>query len=97
VYAVGALLLVAAAVVTLTVRQPDRVYLIGRRGRPTLESLLLGVRFIRSSPIILGAISLDLFAVLFGGAITIGLALVWGRFFPALAHVDRLEDIRPDA
>jgi hypothetical protein len=71
VYAVGALLLVAAAVVTLTVRQPDRVYLIGRRGRPTLESLLLGVRFIRSSPIILGAISLDLFAVLFGGAVAL--------------------------
>ena len=71
VYAVGAVLLVAAAVVTLTVRQPERVDPIGPRGRPTLESLLLGVRFIRSSPIILGAISLDLFAVLFGGAVAL--------------------------
>jgi MFS family permease len=71
VYAVGGVLLVAAAVVTLTVRQPERVDPIGPRGRPTLESLLLGVRFIRSSPIILGAISLDLFAVLFGGAVAL--------------------------
>src|SRR4029079_2956755 len=35
------------------------------------RSLLLGVRFIRESPIILGAISLDLFAVLFGGAVAL--------------------------
>lgn len=34
----------------------------------TLKSLLLGISFIKSKPIILGAISLDLFAVLFGGA-----------------------------
>ena len=32
------------------------------------DSALDGVRFIRSKPIVLGAISLDLFAVLFGGA-----------------------------
>jgi len=38
---------------------------------PRLESLLLGIRFIRASPIILGAISLDLFAVLFGGAVAL--------------------------
>lgn len=37
-------------------------------GRVTLDSLLLGVRYIRSRPDILGAISLDLFAVLLGGA-----------------------------
>jgi hypothetical protein len=30
-----------------------------------------------------------------GGAITIGLALVWSRLFPPLAEVDRLEDVRP--
>jgi len=35
---------------------------------PTLRDALEGIRFIRSQPIILGAISLDLFAVLFGGA-----------------------------
>ena len=34
-------------------------------------------------------------AVVAGGAITIALALVWGRFFPQLARVDRLEEVRP--
>ena len=34
----------------------------------SLESLLAGIRFIRGDPVILGAISLDLFAVLLGGA-----------------------------
>ena len=34
----------------------------------TTDSALDGVRFVRSKPIVLGAISLDLFAVLFGGA-----------------------------
>ncbi len=38
------------------------------QGRASLETLLAGVRFIRSRPDILGAISLDLFAVLLGGA-----------------------------
>ncbi len=33
----------------------------------TLASVLAGLTFIRSNPVILGAISLDLFAVLFGG------------------------------
>ncbi len=30
--------------------------------------MLSGLRFVRSKPVVLGAISLDLFAVLFGGA-----------------------------
>jgi hypothetical protein len=34
-------------------------------------------------------------AVVGGGVITILLALTWGRLFPALAEVDRLEEIRP--
>jgi MFS family permease len=34
-------------------------------------------------------------AVVIGGGITIALALVWGRLFPPLAQVDRLEDVRP--
>jgi MFS family permease len=40
----------------------------GSGGRPSLERLLAGIAFIRSRPVILGAISLDLFAVLLGGA-----------------------------
>lgn len=34
-------------------------------------------------------------AVVGGGVMTILIALSWGRFFPALAEVDRLEDVRP--
>lgn len=49
------------------------------KGRPlalsrkaaTLESLAEGLRFIRSSRVILAAITLDMFAVLFGGAVTL--------------------------
>lgn len=39
--------------------------------RPTLHSALEGLRVIRSTPVLLGAISLDLFAVLFGGAVAL--------------------------
>ncbi len=38
------------------------------RSPVTLSSLLAGVRYVRSNPIVFGAISLDLFAVLLGGA-----------------------------
>jgi MFS family permease len=37
-------------------------------GKASWASLLAGIRFIRSRPVVLGAISLDLFAVLLGGA-----------------------------
>jgi len=39
--------------------------------RVTLHSALEGLRFIRRTPILLAAISLDLFAVLFGGAVAL--------------------------
>ncbi|CAB3778221.1 MFS transporter [Paraburkholderia fynbosensis] len=39
-----------------------------RRAPVTLESIFSGIAFIRKEPVILGALSLDLFAVLFGGA-----------------------------
>ena len=38
------------------------------RERPTFQSLFAGIHFIRQKPVVLGAISLDLFAVLLGGA-----------------------------
>ena len=40
----------------------------GAREKPDWASLIAGIQFIRSRPAILGAISLDLFAVLLGGA-----------------------------
>jgi hypothetical protein len=34
-------------------------------------------------------------AVVAGGALTVAFAAVWGRFFPPLARVDRMEDLQP--
>lgn len=42
-----------------------------RRQGSIREDLLLGIQFIRSRPVILGALSLDLFAVLFGGVVAL--------------------------
>ena len=36
-------------------------------------------------------------AVVIGGVLTIGVALTWTRLFPALRHVDRLDELRPAA
>jgi MFS family permease len=40
-------------------------------GESFLESLTTGVRFVRGQPVIVGALSLDLFSVLFGGAVAL--------------------------
>jgi MFS family permease len=64
-YLASALLLVCAAILISTIRlerEPPK------RQPATLRSALAGLAFIRRRPAILGAISLDLFAVLFGGA-----------------------------
>ena len=62
--------LMLLAVVTITLVRPR-----GRpAGRPTegvVESLGAGIRFVMSQPLLLGALSLDLFAVLFGGAVAL--------------------------
>lgn len=47
-------------------REPTR-----NTDRPSLSSAMEGLRFVRRSPIVLAAISLDLFAVLFGGAVAL--------------------------
>ena len=64
-YAVCALVCLAAAVSTWRVPAVRRVL---SRERPDLASFFGGIAFIRKRPEILGAISLDLFAVLLGGA-----------------------------
>jgi MFS family permease len=65
VYAVSAGLFSLSLVAALAIRSPPTQS--DGRGMD-LNSLLAGIRFIRSKPAIAGAISLDLFAVLFGGA-----------------------------
>jgi len=65
VYAVCAGLFTAAGVLVGMVRYGHQ------RAAPrrlSLDTVLAGVRFVRQQPVILGAISLDLFAVLLGGA-----------------------------
>ncbi len=64
VYASCGLLFAVAAALLLMIRHASPP----RRERATWETLLAGVTYVRSNPVVLGAISLDLFAVLLGGA-----------------------------
>jgi MFS family permease len=65
VYSIVAAIFAMAAVSAMLIklRQPARA-----RDKVTLEAVFGGLRFIRSRPEIMGAISLDMFAVLLGGA-----------------------------
>lgn len=68
-YGIAAALELAAVVPMLAityVRTPERI-----TSRPTVHTALEGLRFVRSTPVVLAAISLDLFAVLFGGAVAL--------------------------
>ena len=68
-YALAALLEFASVIPILAIvyaREPERI-----TDRPTLHTALEGLRFVRHTPVVLGTISLDLFAVLFGGAIAL--------------------------
>ena len=68
-YAVAAALQFAAVVPMLVLhydRTPERI-----TDRPTWASAVEGLHFVRRTPVVLATISLDLFAVLFGGAIAL--------------------------
>ncbi|MDH4608262.1 MFS transporter [Pseudomonas sp. BN102] len=65
VYGPTAVLYIAACVLMLGLSSNQQQ---ASKAPANLENLLAGIRFIRSRPDILGAISLDLFAVLLGGA-----------------------------
>jgi MFS family permease len=74
VYMVSAALLLIATLLMASTNSAPQV----RSTAPvSWHTLLEGLRFVRSRPIVLGAISLDLFAVLFGGATAL---------LPAYAH-----------
>jgi len=67
VYSSVAVLLAASVVMVLSLRAGGRNE--ARSAEPPgWQALLSGLRFVRSKRLVLGAISLDLFAVLFGGA-----------------------------
>ncbi|SNS52121.1 Predicted arabinose efflux permease, MFS family [Noviherbaspirillum humi] len=65
VYATVVALLLASVVMMMGVRVAPQAT---RREPASWHTLLEGLRFVWSKPVVLGAISLDLFAVLFGGA-----------------------------
>ncbi len=70
VYGVAAALLAAGVVALVAIHEPDEPREEARPA-PGLDSVLAGIRFIRRTPVMLGAITLDLFAVLLGGAIAL--------------------------
>ena len=74
VYLISSLLLLVSVLLMSMTRATAQAI---NREPPTWHTVLEGLRFVCSRPIVLGAISLDLFAVLFGGATAL---------LPALAH-----------
>ena len=67
-YGTAATLLLAGGAAAFAIRAPRR---IPGAERPGLEGLLSGFRFVLRHRLVLGAISLDLFAVLLGGAVAL--------------------------
>lgn len=67
-YASAMTLFLAAAGLLLGLRLARPQQRTPTEQRPSLHHAMEGLRFIRGNPVLFGAISLDLFAVLFGGA-----------------------------
>jgi len=74
VYTVSSVLLALSVLLMAATRSAPQAM---NKAPVSWHTLLEGLRFVRSRPIVLGAISLDLFAVLFGGATAL---------LPAYAH-----------
>lgn len=70
-YLVSAILIALGIVLLSTINIPDTKMRSTSLERPTMQHAMEGLRFIRRTPALLAAISLDLFAVLFGGAIAL--------------------------
>ena len=71
VYALAAALLIAGLACVLGLRSPRVAAAAAGERMPGPTGLLAGIGFIRRTPVLFGAISLDLFAVLFGGAVAL--------------------------
>jgi MFS family permease len=70
-YAVAGGLMLLALACVLALRSPSARVRAEKTESPDWKSVLAGVGFVRRTPVLLGAITLDLFAVLFGGAIAL--------------------------
>jgi len=68
VYACAVALFIVAIVAVLSLQEPRTAR---DRAAPGVQDLVAGIQFMMRTPILLGAISLDLFAVLFGGAVAL--------------------------
>ncbi|MDH7784071.1 MFS family permease [Ochrobactrum sp. 19YEA23] len=73
-YCVATIFLIAASLLTFSIPKPRQHTLAEQR---SLSSMLAGFRYIWKEKIVLGAISLDLFAVLLGG--TVALLPIYAR------------------
>lgn len=67
-FATAAIMMTAGGLLALSIPKPEQQSDVEK---PSLEVLFAGFRYIRGEKIVLGAISLDLFAVLLGGAIAL--------------------------
>jgi MFS family permease len=65
-YGVAGTMFLTAAILMTLIRTRGKS--VTTSGPPTRDSVFAGLAFIRATPLVLGAISLDLFAVLLGGA-----------------------------
>jgi MFS family permease len=70
-YGTGSVLILTALATFSTVRVPPTQRGADSSERPTLRTAVEGLRYIRRTPILFAAIALDLFAVLFGGAVAL--------------------------
>ena len=67
-YGTATCLFIAAATLIFSIRKPNQIV---SREPPTLASILGGFSYIWNNKVVLGAVSLDLFAVLLGGAVAL--------------------------
>jgi len=70
-YGTGSVLILVALATFSGVRVPATQRGTESGDKPTLRSAVEGLRYIRRTPILFAAIALDLFAVLFGGAVAL--------------------------
>ncbi len=78
-YLVAVVALVLASLLLATIPKPATRKLPTTGGRQALHDAKEGLRFMRHQPVVFGAISLDLFAVLFGGIIALLPAIAENR------------------
>jgi len=67
-YTTATLMMLASALMVFSIPRPEQR---SETDKPTLETLFAGFRYIWSEKVVLGAISLDLFAVLLSGAVAL--------------------------